>query len=218
MNSYKTLNIILGLTLLILVVKIQISLPEKDNMSVENVSEAVLQNIHQRKSVRKYINKPVEKKLLEKILKAGMAAPSAVNKQPWELIVITKRETLNALAEKLPYAKMLKQSTAAIVVGGNLEKALEQAPDYWIQDCSAVTQNILLAVEALKLGAVWTGVFPGKDRINHVKSILNLPKNIVPLNVIAIGYPDGNTPPKDKWNPKAVHWEGWEKQGELVTE
>ena len=210
MNSTKALNIILGLALLILVTKAQISLPTKGGNTMANSSEIILNNIHQRKSVRTFTDKAITKEQIEVLLKAGMAAPTAANKQPWEFIVVTKRELLDSLAEKLPYAKMLKAAPAAIVVAGNLEKSLPGIEaDYWVQDCSAASENILLAVEALKLGAVWTGVHPMPERVEAVKSILNIPEKIIPLNVIAIGYSKGNPPAKNKWNPKAVHLEAW---------
>ena len=139
-----------------------------------------------------------------------MAAPSAVNKQPWAFVVITQRETLDTLGERLPYAKMLQQAAAAIVVCGDLHNALPDAwQAFWIQDCSAATQNILLAAEALQLGAVWTAVYPDDERIATVREALALPQHIVPLNVIPIGHPSGSERPKDKWNPRNVHWEAW---------
>ncbi len=166
--------------------------------------------IFNRKSVRKFTDKVVERKDLELILKAGMAAPTAVDRRPWAFVAVTDRAVLNALADKLPYAKMLYQATAAIVVLGDLDKTLPgEGQAYWIQDCSAVTQNILLAVEALGLGAVWTATYPGKDREAAVREVLGLPLNVIPLNVIPIGYPDGDPKPKDKWDPTIIHWEKW---------
>ncbi|GAK55849.1 nitroreductase [Candidatus Vecturithrix granuli] len=170
-----------------------------------------LSMIFERKSVRHFQpNKSVSKEDLTTLVKAGMAAPSAVNKRPWAFVVITRRETLDTLGEHLPYAKMLKQAPAAIVVCGDLHNALpDDWQEFWIQDCSAATQNILLAAEALHLGAVWTAAYPAEDRIDTVRQALALPEHIIPLNVIPIGYPAGNDKPKDKWNPDNVHWERW---------
>lgn len=170
----------------------------------------IIAAIHSRKSVRKFTAQPVSKEQLETIIRAGMAAPSAVNIQPWAFIAVTSRELLDELNDRLPYAKMLRQASAAIIVCGDLSKTNDSGyKDYWVQDCSAATQNILLAVEALGFGAVWTAVYHEQDRINTVKSILNLPDYIIPLNVIPIGYPADDTPPKDKWNPRNIHWETW---------
>lgn len=167
--------------------------------------------IMNRKSVRKYTDKPVKAEDVETILRAAMAAPSAVNQQLWEFIVIDQQDVLRKLGEELPYAKMLLHAIAAIVVCGNLEKTYDHNPQspYWMMDCSAASENILLAVEVLGLSAVWTAVYPDKQRIESVRRILHLPDNVVPLNAIPIGYPAKEEKPKDKWNPKAVHMNRW---------
>ncbi|MDD3667568.1 MAG: nitroreductase family protein, partial [Bacteroidales bacterium] len=117
-----------------------------------------MENILNRKSVRKYTKEEVKKEQLEMLVRAGMAAPSARNSQPWLFFVIDDRTILDNLAKQLPNAKMLLSAKAAIVVCGNLQKALEgDGREFWVQDCSAATQNILLAAESMGLGAVWTG-------------------------------------------------------------
>ncbi|MCU4162643.1 flavin reductase [Carboxylicivirga caseinilyticus] len=169
-----------------------------------------LSTIYNRKSVRHFTNEQVREDELTELVKAGMAAPTAVNKQPWAFIAINDRAMLDVLADSLPHAKMLKQATAAIAVCGDLNKALQgQARIYWVQDCSAATQNILLATEAMGLGAVWTGVHPITEREATVKNLLNLPEHIIPLNVIAIGHPTGEDQPKDKWKPENMHINKW---------
>ncbi len=166
--------------------------------------------IHSRKSVRNYLNKLVSKEKLEILLKAGMAAPTAVDRRPWVFVAITDKEKLNMLADGLPYGKMLKKAGAAIVVCGDMEKALSgEGQQYWIQDCSACTENILLAAEAIKLGAVWLGIYPNTERINFIRTALGLPETIIPLNVISIGYPAGGEKPKDKFDPVNIHWNKW---------
>lgn len=175
----------------------------------ENVKEpTTLDIILQRKSVRHFTGDTIAKEDLIKIIKAGMAAPTARNMQPWDFIIITDRAILDGLNEGLPYAKMIEQSGAAIIVCGNLQKALDgEASQYWIQDCSAATQNILLAIESLNLGGVWTGVYPNTDRVNFVKDFCNLPEHIIPLNVIPVGVPTGEDKPKDKFKEENIHWE-----------
>ena len=173
-------------------------------------SNQVIKAIHSRRSVRHFSDEKVSKEQLEILIKAGMAAPSANNVQPWAFIGITNRDTLDKLANGLPYAKMLFRTTAAIVVCGIPAKAGTESPEgYWVQDCSAATQNILLAAEAIELGAVWTGVYPRAERIKVVKDILGIPETVIPLNVIPIGYPDGIEKPKDKFKKENVMWEGW---------
>jgi nitroreductase len=175
-------------------------------METTSKKDATLSVIHSRKSVRNFITgKTISKETLDTIVRAGMAAASAVNLQPWQFIVIDNRAVMDSLAAGLPYAKMLYQASAAIVVcGDSTIKAGEFA--FWEFDCSLASGNILLAVEAMGLGAVWTAVHPDKARISTVRKILNLPENIIPLNVIPIGYPAGKEMPKDKYDTKKIHW------------
>src|SRR6056297_1509370 len=167
-----------------------------------------LEVIHSRKSVRHFTDQPVSKDQIETLLRAGMAAPTAANRQPWVFYVVTEREVLDSLGEQLPYAKMLLQAQKAIVVCGDMEKAGNLADKgYWVQDCSAASENILLAAESIGLGAVWTASYPYDDRTKAVIKTLNLPQNHVPLNVIPVGYPTGVDKPKDKWKPENIFWE-----------
>lgn len=174
-------------------------------MKIDDAIKVILN----RKSVRSFMNLSVTNSQLELIIKAGMAAPSANNKQPWSFIAITERELLNQLGDKLPYAKMLHEATAAIVVCGIPEKSGDSPEGYWVQDCSAATQNILLAIESMGLGSVWTGVYPRPDRITIVRNVLNIPEDVFPLNVIPIGYPKGEQKSKDKFKPESIHWQKW---------
>lgn len=168
----------------------------------------ILEVIHQRKSVRHFTDRPVSKEQIETLLKAGMAAPTAVNRQPWVFYVISQREVLDTLSQQLPYAKMLKQVSTAIVVCGDMEKAGNlKDKGYWVQDCAAATENILLAAESMGLGAVWTASYPYDDRTKAVINALKLPENHIPLNVIPIGYPTGEDQPKNKWTPKNIIWQ-----------
>ena len=169
---------------------------------------AVITNIHNRKSVRNFIkSKPVSKEDLLTLVKAGMAAPSGRNAQPWEFVIIAERANLDKLQEKLPFAKMLLTATAAIVVCGNAGDG--KGDSFWIEDCSAATQNILLAAESMGLGAVWTAAYPGIERENWIRECLGLPANIRPLCVIPIGYPADNPKPKNKFKEEKVHYEKW---------
>ncbi|WP_462281782.1 flavin reductase [Salinivirga cyanobacteriivorans] len=166
-----------------------------------------LEVIHNRKSVRHFTDQPVSNAQIETLLRAGMAAPTAANRQPWVFYVVSEREVLDSLGKQLPYAKMLFQAQKAIVVCGDMEKAGNLADKgYWVQDCSAASENILLAAESIGLGAVWTAAYPYDDRTKAVIKTLNLPKNHVPLNVIPVGYPTGVDKPKDKWKPENIFW------------
>ena len=174
-----------------------------------NATDAVLENIHNRKSVRQFTSEPVSDEHIQTMLKAAMAAPSAVNFQPWRFVVITEREQLDAMAELLPFAKMLKQAPLAIVVCGETTWFEGNDNPYWQQDCSAATQNLLLAAEALGLGAVWTGVYPDAQHAGDLSTFLGLPSTVQPLCAIPIGHHDGTTQPKDKWKPENIHYEKW---------
>jgi nitroreductase len=165
--------------------------------------------IQSRKSVRNFTGQAVSKELLDKILRAGMAAPTAVNKQPWSFVVVTDRKTLDNLKDGLPYTKMLDKAGAAIIVCAIPEKAFEQKVEFAVVDSTCASENILLAAEALGLGAVWTAAYPYNDRMGFVRKTLNIPDDVIPLNVIPIGYPTGTDKPKEKYNPENIHWEKW---------
>lgn len=171
--------------------------------------KSALDIIKERKSVRHFVeDKQISDKDISIMLEAAMAAPSAANKQPWEFIVIKDRVLLDKIAEKMPYGKFLKFAPLAIIVAGNMDRTLPDIEkDFWVQDVSAASQNLLLAAESMGLGAVWTGVYPVKDRVDTLSKILALPKNIIPLNVIIIGYPTGIDKPKDKNNSDYIHFE-----------
>ena len=168
-------------------------------------AQAAINNIMTRTSIRKYTNEAVSKADIETMLRAGMAAPTAVNKQPWHFVVVTDKAKLKELAGGR--GRMLEQCAVAIVVCGNMEKAMPgKAQEYWIQDCSAATENILLAAHALGLGAVWTGGYPMEDRVAFISKALKLPETIVPLCTIVIGHPAEQPKPKDKWKPENISY------------
>ena len=168
-----------------------------------------LETILTRLSVRHFTGKPVSFDNLEKILKAGMSAPSEVNTQPWAFIVVTERKLLDLLCEGLKYAKMLDKAGAAIAVCGVPDKDRTYAKKFWVMDCCATTENILLAVHGLGLGAVWTAVYPDEEKIKLVREVLKIPQEIIPLNVIPIGVPVGDEKPKDKFKKENIHREIW---------
>lgn len=167
--------------------------------------------ILQRKSVRNYIQKQVTKDQLNALIRAGMAAPTAMDRRPWAFVAVTDRAKLSALA-KMPYCGMLEYASAAILVCGVNSKFLDGPyKDFWIQDCSAATQNILLAAEDMELGAVWLGGHPVEGRMQVMREVLNVPADVTPLSLISIGYPAGTEKPKDKYDETVIHWEKWSK-------
>ena len=171
-------------------------------------ADIVLANIGQRKSVRAFLpDKTIEEDTLITLAKAAMAAPTARDKRPWQIYAINDRAKLDALAEGLPNGKMIQNCSAVMVVCGDMNLALEgNGRDYWIQDCSAATENLLLAAEALGLGAVWTGGYPAEDRVKAIQEKFALPETTIPLSLVVIVYPTGVEKPKDKLNPAQFHF------------
>lgn len=163
-------------------------------------------NILTRTSIRTYTEEPISEELKSALVHAGMSAPSGVNKQPWEFILIDDKEMLNALAGSLPYAKMAAKAPMAIAVCGNSERFLDgEDSTLWVQDLSAASENILLAAHAFGLGAVWTCLYPHADRMDAASRILGLPEGIIPFCLIPVGYPVKTHSPIDKWHPERIH-------------
>lgn len=182
---------------------------EKEACEAPDATAAVIENIMTRTSIRQFTDQPIAKDTLDLLIKAGMAAPSAMNAQPWSFIIITDREVLDSLNAIKPWFN-LKTATAAIAVCGNLTKTGDgPEKDYWVQDCSAATENILLAAHAYGLGAVWCGVYPNPDIVSGVERILQTPENVIPLNIITLGYPAENPEPKDKFKTENIHYQKW---------
>lgn len=205
MKMSVLLNVFLAVAVGVLAVKV--FMPGESENSASN---QVLDNIMTRTSVRAYEDKPVEEAKVEQMLRAAMAAPTAINKQPWDFVIVDDPVKLKELADSLPNARMVAKAPLAIVVCGNFRKTIEgDGHDNWIADASAATENLLLAAHSLGLGAVWTGVYPSFHRVGIIQEVLNLPDHIVPLSLVPIGYPAETPQPKDKWNPDNVHRNGW---------
>lgn len=180
---------------------------KKEESGCKGCQNAVIENIMTRTSIRKFEAKAVEQDKIETMLRAGMAAPTAVNRQPWHFVVINDKEIMAKLAGDEPRGQMKKDAPLAIIVCGDMDKALEgEGQQFWVQDTSLASENILLAAHALGLGAVWTALYPDKKRYEPVRKILGMPENIIPLNMILIGYPAEKPTPKDKWKPENVSY------------
>jgi len=169
----------------------------------------VIRTIFQRRSIRKYTNQPVDEATLTLLLQAAMAAPTATNSQPWEFIVVTEKESLDRIRGKLLFARY--NAPAAIIVCGNPSIANNSSGErYWEQDCSAATENILIAATSLGLGTVWIGIHPLPSVIKPVRELLVIPERVTPLAMIYIGYPAEEKPPRTQYDEHRVYWQNYE--------
>ena len=166
-----------------------------------------LKAIFTRRSIRKYSGTSITDEQLEVLLRAAMHAPSAKNKQPWHFIVIKDKKTLKAISEAHPYGKMLTEAGAAIVICG--DRTIEELDGYLIQNCSAATQNMLLAAHDMGLGAVWLGLQPREDRVAVIKSLLKFPDHILPVSMIALGIPGEVREDQDRFLLERIHIDAW---------
>ena len=166
-----------------------------------------MQAILTRRSIRKYTDEPVADAQVEVLLKAAMAAPSAANKQPWHFVVVRDHATREAFTEFHPHSAMLREAPVGILVCGDTE--LELGGGYWVQDCSAATENLLVAANAIGLGAVWLGITPRADRVAQTKALFGLPDNVVPLGMISVGHPAEQKSPGGRYDPTRVHQDKW---------
>lgn len=162
-----------------------------------------------RRSIRRYTSQAISEETVRKLLKAAMSAPSANNAQPWHFVIIDDREVIAEIPTFHPYSHMLSEAALAILICGNVQNALLSSEGYLIQDCSAATQNLLLAAHAEGLGAVWLGIFPRPERIDGMRKLLELPDYIMPTALISLGYPAEEKPREDRFDPAKVHRNRW---------
>jgi nitroreductase len=174
------------------------------------MNNPTLETIFRRRSIRKFTDQPVEPEVLDILLQAAMAAPTAMNCKPWEFVVVTEPEKLAQFRKRLIFGN--RNAPAAIVVCGNPSLSTNPAARlFWIQDCSAATENILIAAVSLGLGTVWVGVHPVAEFVRIVREITGLPKNVTPLGLLYIGHPAEEKPARSQYEGKRVHWQRYEK-------
>ena len=161
--------------------------------------------ILERCSIRKYTNQTIEKDKIQKILAAGFSAPSARDEEPWEVIVVENKKTLKDMSQLTPYAGMLANAPLGMVICSNTTHHLNV--DYDLQDCAALTQNMLVEAKHLGIGSCWLGGYPNQDRLENIQKYFQLPEHIQPLWMISFGYPDETPAPKNKWDESKIHWE-----------
>lgn len=162
-----------------------------------------------RRSIRKYTGQPVEDEKIESLLKAAMAAPSAVAKDPWRFVLVRDRENLRNLSRGLPNGRFLSDAALGIVVCGDRNAAHGGLEGYMVQDCTAALENMLIAAHQLGLGTCWLGVYPREERQKHVAAVLKLPKGVEALAAVAVGYPGEERSARTRYNESFVHYETW---------
>jgi nitroreductase len=167
----------------------------------------LMNTILTRRSARRYTEQNVSEETVTELLKAAMQAPSAHNKQPWHFVVIRNKDTMNKIMEFHEYSKMLRGAQVVIAVCADV--ANYDFIPYWPQDCSAATENILLAAHGLGLGTTWMGVYPAPNYPEKIAEILNIPEGIVPFNLISIGYPSEERIPASRFDESRIHFEQW---------
>lgn len=165
-----------------------------------------LEAILSRRSIRRYTGEPVPEPAIETLLAAAMSAPSSKNRQPWQFVVITERSLLREVPSFHPYAKMVPDAPAAILVCGDLER---DEHGFWVQDCSAATQNILLAAHAEGLGAVWLGIHPLRERVEGFRRLVELPEHVIPFSLVPFGFPAVRKPRADRFDRSRIHRNRW---------
>ncbi len=177
----------------------------------------ILAYIFRRRSIRSFTGQPIDRQTLIQLIQAGMAAPSAVNSQPWEFVVITELVLLDQMRRRMIFGQY--NASAIIAVCGSPDVAKNSAGrTYWIQDCSAALENILIAAAGLGLGSVWVGVYPEEEKIKAVREVLNIPDTVIPLGLIYLGYPAETQPPRTQFDEQKVHWQQYDPRRRVETE
>jgi len=166
-----------------------------------------LEAIYTRRSIRQYQDRPVPEELVSKLLAAAMCAPSSRDAQPWQFVLIDDRKLLQQVPQVNPNAPMAAHAPLAILICGDL--SLEKSAGYWVVDCAAAAENVLLAAHALGLGAVWTGVYPRQQRMDGFRRLLGLPEGVLAHSLILLGYPAEQPPQRDSYQEERVHRNGW---------
>ena len=161
----------------------------------------------ERRSIRTYTSEPVPDEIIKEVIMAAMCAPSAGNEQPWHFIVINERKILDEIPAFHKQGAMVKKAPAAILVCGDLEKEVHKG--FWIQDCSAAIENLLIAIADKGLGAVWTGLYPREDRVEGMRRLLGIPGHIVPLALIPLGYSNEKNRPVERFDPSRIRYNKW---------
>ena len=178
----------------------------------QSSQEVVVENIMSRVSVRSFTDEKPSDAQIETLLRCAMAAPSAMNKQPWAFVVVDDPALLKQIGDSLPNTRVQNNAQVCFVILGDLRKTAQgDAEEFWIHDCSAATENLLLAAHSMGLGAVWCAIQPGQERINKLRRILNIPQYLMPLCVVPVGYPAEKPQVKEKYKEENIFHNAWQE-------
>lgn len=185
-----------------------------DMVTRDGIPMDAMEAMLSRRSIRRYLPDPVPDDAIRRVLEAGMAAPSAGDERPWHFVVIRDRERLATIPAFHSMSRFVPNASAAILVCADLALSKYPAAGYWVQDCSAATQNILLAAHATGLGAVWLGVYPERQRIEGFRALCRFPESVVPFSLVSLGFPAVRKEREDRFDPSRVHRERWNGERE----
>lgn len=166
-----------------------------------------LRSILTRRSIRRFQPREIPVPVVHDILAAAMSAPSAGNEQPWHFVLMTEKALLEEIPAIHPHAAMAAEAPLAVLICADMN--LAQHEGFWIQDCAAAAENLLIAAHGKGLGGVWTGIHPREERVRGMRELLSLPAHIVPVSLIPLGYPAEELPAVNRFHEKRVHHNGW---------
>ncbi len=170
----------------------------------------LIEKIITRRSIRKYKPGTIDEEKIVEILKAAQYAPSAVNKQPWHFIVVDDKKLFGKIMQIHPHARMLSTASHAVIVCG--DENLQHDDGYWIADCGAATENILLAAHSMNIGSCWVGLYPREQRMRDISILLGLPTHVKPFALISLGYPDEQKTHPERFKPERVFRNQWDNK------
>lgn len=172
--------------------------------------EAVINAIQTRVSVRQWTGEAVSDDQIQTLLKCAFAAPSAINQQPWAILVVKDSARIAEIGQIQPASRCDNHPSVVFLLCGDMSKAIEgEGRDYWIQDVSAMMENLLVAAHAMGIDGVWSGIYPIQEKVNNIRTLFELPTHIIPLGFAVIGHPAEQPAIKDKFKSENIHYEKW---------
>jgi nitroreductase len=158
-------------------------------------------------NIRSYTDRSVSQECVRELLQAAMAAHSAGDERPWHFVVVEDLKIRERIADMHPFAHTVLEAPIAIVVCG--DQTLQKHSGFWVQDCAAATQNILIEAQTMGLGAMWLGIYPVEGRVQNFRKLLDLPSHVIPFALTPVGYPAEQNSPRCRYDESRVHFDRW---------